>query len=255
MDLTKVLDRTTLPSSLQSLTFGTHFNQELDQVTLPSIVQSFTFGIHFNQILFGVTLPSSLQSLTFVHVHLNQRRGQERPCPAICKAWPLAMAFNQSLDRTTLPSSLQSLTFGTHFNQELDQVTLPSIVTRALPLAFTSTKSCSEWPCQAVFRPWPLALSLTRAGNKWPCQAVSKALASVRCWWAARDLFLIEGDVRIYCDILRIFLFELRMPVAGPKHGMNRGQTCGREGWYTMVRKCQKVARIGASSFWGKAKK
>ena len=91
----------TLPSSLQSLTFGDGFNQSLDTVNLPSSLQSLTFGHVFNQSLDNVTLPSSLQSLTF------------------------GFNFNQSLDNVTLPSSLQSLTFGVDFNQSLDNVNLP----------------------------------------------------------------------------------------------------------------------------------
>ena len=54
-----------LPSRLQLLTFGSHFNQSLDHVTLPSGLQHLTFGYNFNQSLDHVTLPSGLQHLTF----------------------------------------------------------------------------------------------------------------------------------------------------------------------------------------------
>ena len=53
-----------MPCSLQSLTFGSHFDQSLENVTLPCSLQSLTFGICFNQSLENVTLPSSLQSLS-----------------------------------------------------------------------------------------------------------------------------------------------------------------------------------------------
>jgi hypothetical protein len=59
----------TLPSSLQSLTFGHAFNQSLQGVTLPNSLQILTFGSNtgsnFYQDLNGVALPSSLRSLTF----------------------------------------------------------------------------------------------------------------------------------------------------------------------------------------------
>ena len=63
------LERVTLPSSLQSLSFGNCFNQSLERVTLPSSLQSLSFGhesskLDFNQSLERVTLPSSLQSLS-----------------------------------------------------------------------------------------------------------------------------------------------------------------------------------------------
>ena len=41
------------------------FNQSLERVTLPSSLQSLSFGAEFNQSLERVTLPSSLQSLSF----------------------------------------------------------------------------------------------------------------------------------------------------------------------------------------------
>ena len=72
-----------LPSSLQSLTFGSSFNQSLDGIQPPSSLQSLVFGHAFNQSLEGTQLPSSLQSLTFIG------------------------AFNQSLEGIQIPSSLQ----------------------------------------------------------------------------------------------------------------------------------------------------
>jgi hypothetical protein len=51
----------TLPSSLQTLTFGNDFDQSLEGVTLPSSLQTLTFGDLSDQRLEGVTLPSSLE--------------------------------------------------------------------------------------------------------------------------------------------------------------------------------------------------
>jgi len=77
-----------LPSSLESLTFGHKFNQSLNGVTFPSRLQSLTFGYHFNQSLQGVTLPRGLRTLTF------------------------GCSFNKSLEKVAFPSGLQNLTFG-----------------------------------------------------------------------------------------------------------------------------------------------
>ena len=55
----------TLPPSLQSLTFGFHFDKSLKGVTLPSSLQNLTFWENFNQNLQKATLPSSLPNLTF----------------------------------------------------------------------------------------------------------------------------------------------------------------------------------------------
>ena len=100
------LDGVTLPSNLDSLTFGGAFNQSLDRVALPHSLQSLTFGRDFDQSMEGVALPDSLFHLGF-------------------GTW-----FNQSLERVTFPDALQSLRFrGFDQNLEADQslegVTLP----------------------------------------------------------------------------------------------------------------------------------
>jgi hypothetical protein len=43
----KNLDQVTLPSSLQSLTFGQNFNQSLERATPPSNLGSLTFGMNY----------------------------------------------------------------------------------------------------------------------------------------------------------------------------------------------------------------
>ena len=46
-----------LPRTLESLTFGFHFNHSLQRVRLPNSLQTLTFGTCFNQSLDRVTLP------------------------------------------------------------------------------------------------------------------------------------------------------------------------------------------------------
>ncbi|CAK9040094.1 unnamed protein product, partial [Durusdinium trenchii] len=118
------LERVTLPSSLQSLTFGHFFNQSLEGVTLPSSLQTLTFGEYFDQSLEGVTLPSSLQTLTFGN-WFNQSL-ESVTLPSSLQSLTFGHFFNQSLEGVTLPSSLQTLTFGYKFNRSLEGVTLPS---------------------------------------------------------------------------------------------------------------------------------
>ena len=54
-----------LPSSLQSLTFGCHFNRSLEGIQLLSSLQSSMFGYVFNKSLERIQLPRSLQSSMF----------------------------------------------------------------------------------------------------------------------------------------------------------------------------------------------
>merc|ERR1719224_101149 len=113
------LDKVTLPSSLQTLTFGSSFNQSLDKVTLPSSLQTLAFGCFFNQSLDEVTLPSSLQTLIFGKYYgkyYNQR---------------VSLDNNQrlSLDKVTLPSSLQTLICDSPLYEMLENVTLPDSAT------------------------------------------------------------------------------------------------------------------------------
>ena len=117
------LNKIALPSSLQSLTFGSHFNQSLENVTLPSSLQSLTFGACFNQSLENVTLPGSLQSLTFGN-DFDQSL-ENVTLPGSLQSLTFGACFNQSLENVTLPGSLQSLTFGNDFDQSLENVTLP----------------------------------------------------------------------------------------------------------------------------------
>ena len=79
-------------------------NESLEQVILPSSLQTLTFGGHFDQSRAQVTLLSSLLSLRFgkgMHI--------------------FGTGFNQSLEQVTWPSSLQTLILGHEFNQSFEQ--------------------------------------------------------------------------------------------------------------------------------------
>ena len=56
----------TLPTGLQSLTFGKAFNQNIDNLTLPNGLQSLTFGEAFNQSMDNVTLSIGVQRISLV---------------------------------------------------------------------------------------------------------------------------------------------------------------------------------------------
>ena len=120
----QTLDNLTIPSGLQSLTFGDKFNQSMDNTTLPSGLQSLTFGWDFNQSMDNMTLPSGLQSLTF-GVGFNQSM-DNTTLPSGLQSLTFGVRFNQNMNSTTLPSGLQSLTFGRAFNQSMSNMTLPS---------------------------------------------------------------------------------------------------------------------------------
>ena len=125
---------------LQSLTFGARFNQSLDRVTLPPSLETLTFGADFNQGLEAVTLPASLQALTLGRGFSHSLEGVTLPpsletlafqSGIVCYWYPdqgniVTFGFNNSLERVILPSNLQTLTFGDRFNQSLERVILPS---------------------------------------------------------------------------------------------------------------------------------
>ena len=118
------LDNVTWPAGLQSLTFGICFTQSLDKVTWPAGLQSLTFGAYFNQSLDNVTWPAGLQSLVFGY-HFDQSLDNVT-WPAGLQSLTFEGDFNQRLDNVTWPAGLQSLTFGHRFNQSLDNVTWPA---------------------------------------------------------------------------------------------------------------------------------
>ena len=167
-----------LPSALQSLTFGTYFNESLAQARLPSGLQSLTFGVWFNQSLENVTLPSGLQNLTFGD-HFDQSL-EHVTLPCGLQTLTFGGFFDQSLEKVelprglqhlafgydfrshdlgnmTLPSGLQSLTFGALFNRSLEKVTLPSGLRRlAFGHKFAQSLERVTLPSdvQVIFRPY-----------------------------------------------------------------------------------------------------
>ena len=63
--MTKLIGVVTLPSGLQTLTFGSGFDRNLEKASLPSGLQTLRLAKCFNQCLENMTLPSCLQTLTF----------------------------------------------------------------------------------------------------------------------------------------------------------------------------------------------
>ena len=91
----------TLPSGLQSNSFGHFLNQgaESDVAARPAVYQFWRF---FAQSREKVTLLSRLQSISF------------------------GASLNQSQEKVTLPSGLQNISFNMYFDAILEQVTLQS---------------------------------------------------------------------------------------------------------------------------------
>ena len=131
--LNRTLEKVSLPSSLQSLTFGFSFNQTLERVSLPSCLQSLTFGCNFNQSLTGVILPSSLQSLTFGY-HCDPAR--------------IELANQSSKLDVSHRFPIHSTTSSREWAGQM--------VFRAWHLASVLTRHLKEWACQAVSRAWRL---------------------------------------------------------------------------------------------------
>ncbi|CAN0173235.1 unnamed protein product, partial [Ectocarpus sp. 12 AP-2014] len=61
---TPVNKTSSLPASLQQLSFGDCFDQPLSEVVWPAFLQQLSFGLHFNQPLDEVAWPTSLQHLS-----------------------------------------------------------------------------------------------------------------------------------------------------------------------------------------------
>ena len=135
-----------LPSFLQTLSFGHNFDQPLQGVNFPASLQTLTFGSDFDQSLQGVSFPASLQTLTFGEVFdqplqgvnfpaslLTLNLGREFDQPLLGVNFPAALQtltfrdrFDQPLQGVIFPASLQTLTFGVDFNQPLQGVDFPA---------------------------------------------------------------------------------------------------------------------------------
>lgn len=108
----------TLPESLETLTFGSMFNQPVDRLTLPSSLSSLQFGRCFNQPVDGLVLPKSLLSLK------------------------LSTEFDHSIVALNLPSTLTQLKFGFEYRQSLRDWTPPaSLKHLILPGQFDLSRS------------------------------------------------------------------------------------------------------------------
>ena len=113
-----------IPPCLESITFGSHFNQNIDEVKFPDSLQSITFGFWFNQNIDEVKFPDSLQILTFGR-HFNQKIDEVK-FPANLQSITFGDYFNQKIDEVKFPANLQSITFGNYFNQKIDEVKFPN---------------------------------------------------------------------------------------------------------------------------------
>ncbi|GAM19227.1 hypothetical protein SAMD00019534_024020 [Acytostelium subglobosum LB1] len=97
-----VEDVVDIPSTIDTLVFGSNFNKVIIPDTLPTSITSLTFGYEFSQAIMPGSLPDSLETLV------------------------LGVCFNQPLSVGSLPSSLRHLTFVNSFNQPLCPGVLPS---------------------------------------------------------------------------------------------------------------------------------
>jgi len=118
------IEKVALPSGLQSLTFGYMFNHSMEKVALPPGLQSLTFGYEFNQSMEKVALPSGLQNLKFGYM-FNQSM-ENVALPSGLQSLTFGYVFNQSMEKVALPSGLKNLKFGYKFSRSMEKVTLPS---------------------------------------------------------------------------------------------------------------------------------
>ena len=138
------LDLDILPSSLQSLTFGTRFNQSLEPEHLPEVWWDLgSFGSAQ-----ATSVPPCPSKVSHVEPLVLSSTILLSPSCQDCRAsraWALAMSsaigprsfaqspatfggkeFNQPMEQVNLPSELQSLVFGDRFNQAVSKVQWPS---------------------------------------------------------------------------------------------------------------------------------
>ncbi len=140
-----------LPVSLQTLTFGFHFNQPLSGLTLPASLHTIEFGYYFNSPLDGITLPANLHTLTFGTFFNQPLNGITLP-PNL-NTLTFGQYFNQSLNCVTLPSNLHALIFGDEFNQPLTQVVFPaSLNTLTLGRCFFQSLLDVQFPQNLMIR-------------------------------------------------------------------------------------------------------
>ncbi|GAM27225.1 hypothetical protein SAMD00019534_104000 [Acytostelium subglobosum LB1] len=114
-----------LPSSITSLKFGDRFNKALSLEAFPSSLTSLEIGTSFDHSLEGV-LPSSLRTLVLLTGHCELR---PTTLPRSLTSLMVGPTFMQFLVKDVLPPTLISLTFDRDFNMPLLADVLPSSLT------------------------------------------------------------------------------------------------------------------------------
>ena len=119
-----------LPNSLETLQFGTYFNQQVDQLKLSPLLRSLIFGWCFNRSIDSLVLPQSLTQLCLGYEFNQPIRGDIFP-PQL-KSLILGDNFNRPIHEWKLPNSLTQLKFGSSFCQPICDLPLdywPSALT------------------------------------------------------------------------------------------------------------------------------
>ena len=114
----------TLPSNLQSLSFGNSFNQNIEELELPRGLRHLTFGDEFNQCMDKIKLPDSLESLTcgqnFNNGIHNIKAAEPRSDPSVSRI------FYTDVDKSCDASFCKSEAGATHiFLDELIPIVAP----------------------------------------------------------------------------------------------------------------------------------
>lgn len=119
----------TLPKSLESLSFGYHFNRSLTngQIEWPEGLKCLKLGTKWNQPLHDAreTWPLSLESLTFGADFDQKLSGIGVSLPWGLRELSLGYAFNQPLAGVEWPPGLEKLTLSESFNQPLEEMSWP----------------------------------------------------------------------------------------------------------------------------------
>ncbi|CAK9096228.1 unnamed protein product [Durusdinium trenchii] len=122
-EISRDLQDTQLPETLEHLTLGQSFDESLEGVDWPKKLKSLRFGHKFNQSLLETTLPEELQELSFGHCFNQSLEGVTLPETLLRLSF--GYNFNQPLEEVNFPKELQHLSFGHEFNQTLQGVRLP----------------------------------------------------------------------------------------------------------------------------------
>ena len=95
--LNRTLEKVSLPSSLQSLTFGRRFNQSLTGVILPSSLQSLTFGYHCDPARIELANQSSKLDVSHRFPIHSTTSSREWAGQMVFRAWHLASVLTRHL--------------------------------------------------------------------------------------------------------------------------------------------------------------